>query len=126
MADDLKALESQALGELQASGEEAALRAWYTKYFGDKGLVKAALGKLGSIPKDQREAISAVLQHGRPGIGKSPIMHWSNTGGPKLEHVQVKLKHKRRQATGRTPSPHLETFAYLSLALREPCAVPPA
>src|SRR4051812_41847910 len=56
MSDDLKALETQAFEELKASGDEAALRAWNTKYFGDKGLVKAALSQLGSIPKDQKAA----------------------------------------------------------------------
>jgi phenylalanyl-tRNA synthetase alpha chain len=51
---DLKTLESDALGELAGSADESALRAWNTKYFGDKGLMKAALGKLKDIPKDQR------------------------------------------------------------------------
>jgi phenylalanyl-tRNA synthetase alpha chain len=59
--DDLKKLEEQALAELRASADEAALRAWNTKYFGDKGLVKAALGKLGSIPKDQKPAYGAEV-----------------------------------------------------------------
>jgi phenylalanyl-tRNA synthetase alpha chain len=53
-ADELKALEAQALAELAACTDEAALRAWNTQYFGDKGLVKAALGKLKDIPKDQK------------------------------------------------------------------------
>jgi phenylalanyl-tRNA synthetase alpha chain len=54
--DDLKALEAQATGELTACADEPALRAWNTKYFGDRGLVKAALGKLGTIPKEQKAA----------------------------------------------------------------------
>jgi phenylalanyl-tRNA synthetase alpha chain len=53
-ADELKTLEAQGLAELQECADEAALRGWNTKFFGDKGLVKAALGKLGTIPKDQR------------------------------------------------------------------------
>jgi phenylalanyl-tRNA synthetase alpha chain len=52
--DELKALETQALGELQEGSDETALRAWNTKYFGDKGLVKSALGRLKDIPKDQK------------------------------------------------------------------------
>ncbi len=51
---DLKTLEDQALAELRACTDEAALRAWHTRYFGDKGLMKAALAQLGKIPKDQR------------------------------------------------------------------------
>jgi phenylalanyl-tRNA synthetase alpha chain len=54
--DDLKALEAKALAELQAAADEAALREWHTRYFGDKGAMRAALGKLKDIPKDQRAA----------------------------------------------------------------------
>ncbi len=53
---DLKTLEIVALGELAGCANEAALRAWNTKFFGDKGLMKAALGKLKDTPKEQRAA----------------------------------------------------------------------
>ncbi len=52
--DELKALETLAVGELAGCADEPALRLWNTKFFGDKGLMKAALGKLGTIPKDQK------------------------------------------------------------------------
>jgi phenylalanyl-tRNA synthetase alpha chain len=54
--DDLKALEGQALTHLQQCADEAALRAWNTNYFGDKGLMKQALSAIGKIPKEQRAA----------------------------------------------------------------------
>lgn len=53
---DLKSLEADALAELTGCADEPTLRAWNTKFFGDKGLMKAALGKLKDIPKDQRAA----------------------------------------------------------------------
>jgi phenylalanyl-tRNA synthetase alpha chain len=53
---DLKALEDQGFSELRAATDEASLRAWNTKYFGDKGLMKAALAQIGKIPKEQRAA----------------------------------------------------------------------
>jgi phenylalanyl-tRNA synthetase alpha chain len=56
MSDELKSLEDQAAAELAVCTDETTLRAWNTKYFGDKGLVKAALGKLATIPKDQKAA----------------------------------------------------------------------
>jgi phenylalanyl-tRNA synthetase alpha chain len=56
VSDELTALETQATTELATCGDEAALRAWNTKFFGDNGLVKAALGKLATIPKDQKAA----------------------------------------------------------------------
>ena len=54
--DELKTLETLAVGELAGCGDEPALRLWNTKFFGDKGLMKAALGKLKDIAKDQRAA----------------------------------------------------------------------
>jgi phenylalanyl-tRNA synthetase alpha chain len=54
--DDLKKLEADGLAELAAAPDEAALRAWNTRYFGDKGLMKAALGAIGKIPPAERKA----------------------------------------------------------------------
>jgi phenylalanyl-tRNA synthetase alpha chain len=54
--DELKALETQGLDELNAAGDETALRAWNGKYLGEKGLWKAAFGKMNSVPKDQKAA----------------------------------------------------------------------
>lgn len=54
--DELKKLETDALGELTDVVEEAQLRAWNTKYFGDKGLVKQALSGIGKVPKEARPA----------------------------------------------------------------------
>src|SRR5580692_8586761 len=54
--DELQALEKQGLAELRACGDETALRAWNTKYLGEKGLWKAAFGKLNTLPKDQKKA----------------------------------------------------------------------
>ncbi|MFO0850997.1 MAG: phenylalanine--tRNA ligase subunit alpha [Gemmataceae bacterium] len=53
---DLAALEQTALAELTGTPDEPALRAWNTKFFGDKGLVKAALSALGKLPKEERAA----------------------------------------------------------------------
>src|SRR5437868_6430441 len=57
--DELKALEAQGLAELAACADEAALRAWNAKYLGEKGLWKAAFGKMSAIPKDQKAAFGA-------------------------------------------------------------------
>lgn len=54
--DDLKKLEAEGLSELGLCADEPALRAWNTKFFGDKGLMKAALTNIGKVPKDQRPA----------------------------------------------------------------------
>ena len=53
----LATLEAQGLAELaSAAAEEAAVRAWNTKYFGDKGMVKAALAGIGKVAKEERAA----------------------------------------------------------------------
>ncbi|MGL6074337.1 MAG: phenylalanine--tRNA ligase subunit alpha [Fimbriiglobus sp.] len=54
---DWKALEDSGRAELAAASDEAAIRAWNTKYFGDKGLIKAALSAMGKIPKEERAAV---------------------------------------------------------------------
>ena len=38
--DELAALEAQAFDELKACNDEAALRAWYAKFLGEKGLME--------------------------------------------------------------------------------------
>ncbi len=53
---DLAALEQQALAELQTCSDEAALRAWHTRYFGKQGAVPQALGEIGKIPPAERKA----------------------------------------------------------------------
>jgi phenylalanyl-tRNA synthetase alpha chain len=51
---DLASLEQRALSELHACADETALRAWNTKYFGDKGEVTLALKRVGELPKEER------------------------------------------------------------------------
>src|SRR5437870_12619980 len=53
---DLSSLEERARSELAACGDEAALRAWHTRYFGPQGEVPAALKKIGTLPKEERKA----------------------------------------------------------------------
>ena len=54
--DELSTLEVTGLAELAAAADEPTLRAWNTRFFGDKGLMKAALSGIGKVPKDQRAA----------------------------------------------------------------------
>lgn len=53
---DLTELEQRALSELAAVDSEEALRAWNTRYFGDNGLLKQAMKKIGEVPKEERPA----------------------------------------------------------------------
>lgn len=49
-------LEQRALAELAACADEPALRAWHTRYFGDKGEVPAALARIRDIPPAEKRA----------------------------------------------------------------------
>jgi phenylalanyl-tRNA synthetase alpha chain len=53
--EKLAALERQALDELQACADEAALRQWHTRYFGPHGEVSAAMKKVGGLPPADRK-----------------------------------------------------------------------
>jgi phenylalanyl-tRNA synthetase alpha chain len=52
---DLAALEQRGLAELKACSDEAALRAWHTRYFGKQGEVVLALKAVGTIPQAERK-----------------------------------------------------------------------
>lgn len=54
--DDLASLEQRARAELAAASDEAALRAWHTKYFGKSGLVQQALDRLKELPPAEKPA----------------------------------------------------------------------
>jgi phenylalanyl-tRNA synthetase alpha chain len=53
---DLATLEQHARAELQACADEAALRAWDTRYLGKQGQVTLALRRIGEIPPAERPA----------------------------------------------------------------------
>ena len=53
--DPLGELERRALDELHGCADEAALRAWNTRYFGAKGEVPGALSKVGTMPPAERK-----------------------------------------------------------------------
>jgi phenylalanyl-tRNA synthetase alpha chain len=53
---DLATLEQRALAELTACTDEAALRAWHTRYFGKQGEVPQALSQIGKIAPAERKA----------------------------------------------------------------------
>jgi phenylalanyl-tRNA synthetase alpha chain len=51
---DLAALEERALAELRGCPDEEGLRAWHSRYLGNKGEVTLALGKFKEIPPAER------------------------------------------------------------------------
>jgi phenylalanyl-tRNA synthetase alpha chain len=51
---ELAALQDRALNELKDCADEAAVRSWHTRYFGDQGELTLALKKVGTLPREQR------------------------------------------------------------------------
>ena len=54
--DELTTLETAGLAELTAAADEPTLKLWNTKFFGDKGSMKAALAGIGKVAKEERAA----------------------------------------------------------------------
>lgn len=61
MLDQLAQLEAQAHAELTAAEGPAALDAWKAAYLGNSGRLKAMLGSLKDVPKEQKPAVGARL-----------------------------------------------------------------
>jgi phenylalanyl-tRNA synthetase alpha chain len=89
---DLAALEQRALAELQACADEASLRAWNSRYFGEQGEVKQALRRLASLPKEERPAYGQAVNRLKQVLQEA--------------YDQARAQHKQRvhQASLRTPA----------------------
>ncbi len=61
MLDQLEQTEKGALAELSAAADAAALEAWRIAYLGASGRLKALMGSLKDVPKDQKPAVGARL-----------------------------------------------------------------
>ncbi|MCO6453129.1 MAG: phenylalanine--tRNA ligase subunit alpha [Caldilineales bacterium] len=64
--NDLSQLQIQAEAELADANDDAALEAWRIKYLSRKGLVSQAVGRIGSLPPEERaaygQAVNAMKQ----------------------------------------------------------------
>lgn len=56
MHAELAELQSTALAELSVAADAAALEDWRVRYLGRKGLLQAAMGHLGTLPREERPA----------------------------------------------------------------------
>jgi len=61
MLDALNELESKGLAELTSAGDAAAVEAWRLSYLGNSGKLKAMMGGLKDVPKEQKPAVGARL-----------------------------------------------------------------
>lgn len=68
---DLAALEQRARSELAACADEAGLRAWHTRFFGDAGEIKQALAGIGKVPKEQRAIYGQEANRIKTALGEA-------------------------------------------------------
>lgn len=61
MLEQLNQLEAAGLAELSRASDAATLEAWRIGYLGGSGKLKAAMGGLKDVPKDQKPAVGARL-----------------------------------------------------------------
>ncbi len=60
---ELTQLQTQAQAELADARDEKQLEAWRIKWLGRKGLIPAAIKKIGSLPKEERAAYGQAVNH---------------------------------------------------------------
>jgi phenylalanyl-tRNA synthetase alpha chain len=93
---DLASLEQRALDELQACGDETALRAWKTRYLGDRGEVQLAVKKVGELPREQRPAYGQQANRIKAALEQAYVQ---KEAGLKEQALQRSLESERLDVT---------------------------
>ena len=65
MAEDLAALQNEALGALDQAADDRALEAWRAAYLGRSGRLTQVLRSLGSVPAEERRAAGAAANEAK-------------------------------------------------------------
>src|SRR5436190_22391861 len=68
---ELADLERQAMVELAACPDEAALRTWHTQYFGKTGAMVLALRRVGEVPAADRKAFGQEANRVKESLTKA-------------------------------------------------------
>ena len=82
---DLAELEQRAVAELAAAGDEPALRAWNSKYFGKQGEVPLAFEELKKLNNEWG-------YYGAPPVPENQILDYYYNEEPKAAWVKVEVK----------------------------------
>lgn len=84
MLQELDHLESAAMAELDRAGDAASLEAWRIGYLGGSGKIKAAMGGLKDVPKDQKPAVGARLNAIKTTLEKAFEDRKASLGGARV------------------------------------------
>lgn len=81
MLDQLEQTEKSALAELSAAVDAAALESWRVAYLGTSGKLKALMGGLKDVPKDQKPAVGARLNALKTALEAAHAARKEHVGG---------------------------------------------
>jgi phenylalanyl-tRNA synthetase alpha chain len=81
MLESLDTLEREALAALTAAADPAALEAWRIEFLGGSGKVKAAMGALKDVPKDQKPAFGKRSNEMKAALEQAFASRQASMGG---------------------------------------------
>lgn len=128
MVETLDTLERDALAELQAAGDAAALEAWRVKFIGTKGLLKGAMAGMKDVPAEQKPAFgkraNEVKQALEAGFAaRRDALAASGPSGPAIDMTEpgVISSHAvgRRHILTRVREELVEVFARMGFSVAE-------
>lgn len=131
MLEALEQLESAGLAELNAAGDAAALEQWRIAYLGGSGKVKAALGAMKDVPKEQKPAVGAKANQVRVKLEEAFAARQATLGGgakagasgPQVDVTEPGLLHStglgRQHIITRVRNELVEVFARMGFAVAQ-------
>jgi phenylalanyl-tRNA synthetase alpha chain len=131
MLEALEQLESAGLAELSAASDAAALERWRIAYLGSSGKVKAALGAMKDVPKEQKPVVGAKANQVRVRLEEAFAARQATLGGgakagasgPQVDVTEPGLLHStglgRQHIITRVRNELVEVFARMGFAVAQ-------
>ncbi|HWB20769.1 MAG TPA: hypothetical protein VG711_10740, partial [Phycisphaerales bacterium] len=126
MSDDLDLLNSEALAELSAIADAAALESWRIKYLGTNGSLKKITPRLKEVPKEDKPRVGALLNQVKTALEAAfaerksalgSIASSSSTVGIDLTEPGLPLGLGRRHVLSRTIDEITDVFARMGFSV---------
>jgi phenylalanyl-tRNA synthetase alpha chain len=133
MLEQLEQLRVQGLAALQGAADGASLEQWRQDYLGNSGKMKAALGAMKDVPKDQKPAVGAKANQVRVELEEAFKARQESMGGaaaapakagePRLDLTEPGLHYAtglgRRHIISRVRDELVEVFARMGFAVAQ-------
>ncbi len=134
MLEQLEQLRVQGLGALGGAADAAALEQWRQEYLGNSGKMKAALGAMKDVPKDQKPAVGAKANQVRVELEEAFKARQESMGGaasaapakagePRIDMTEPGLHYStglgRRHIISRVRDELVEVFARMGFSVAQ-------